>query len=102
MVAAAASTVVAYLLTVAGTVAFSNRVYPIAYDWPRLLGLSLGAVAVVVADLRVQPEGLAPGITLGLALTAVFAGFTVMIGAVRTSEIAAARRWVAARMGKGA
>jgi O-antigen/teichoic acid export membrane protein len=57
--AAAATTVLANAVLIAGAWFYSQRVYPIPYDWPRIARITaIGAVAVLVARLG-APSGVA-------------------------------------------
>ncbi len=94
MMGAATTTALAYLLLVWGTLRYSQRHYPIAYDWPRIGWTALAALGVIFLSQAVRPEGLWRGTLLSLLLLAVFLSALVAGGVLRASDARAAHRWM--------
>ena len=89
MHAAAATTVAANLVLVGGTWFYSERVYPVPYDWRRIgVILSVG-VLVVVAARVISPPGTLLSVAWGGACWLAFVITLVATGAVSRAEVAA-------------
>jgi O-antigen/teichoic acid export membrane protein len=88
MKAAAVTTVLANIVMVVGCWYFSQRAYPIPYDWPRILRTGILGAAVVAIAVSVAPgRGVAGLAAAGLAWL-VFIALLVGTRTVRTQEIA--------------
>jgi O-antigen/teichoic acid export membrane protein len=84
--AAALTTVLATALMVAGSWHWSQRVYPISYDWSRILRTMAIGIAVVAVFLLAAP-------TTGLAgILAATAGWLVFVALLVTSTVSADER----------
>lgn len=91
---AAATTAFAYLIMVVGSWHYSQRVYPIPYDWIKFARVLVVATIVVVAHSLVSPSDLLTEVAWA---TAAWITFVVLLVATRTispDELAAARRLV--------
>jgi O-antigen/teichoic acid export membrane protein len=86
MKAAALTTVLANVLMVAGSWYWSQRVYPISYDWRRMLRTMAIGIAVVAVFVLAAPGTGAAGI---LAATA---GWIVFVALLVTSTVSADER----------
>jgi O-antigen/teichoic acid export membrane protein len=89
MLGAAWATVLSYGVMAALGLAFSQRVYPIAFEWGRLLRLSGAAAAVFVAS-RAAPAALAPAVAMKLLLLLAFPLLVLATGAAKPDE----RAWL--------
>jgi len=86
MKAAALTTVLATALMVAGSWYWSQRVYPIAYDWSRMLrAMAIGIAVVAVFVLAAPGTGLA-------GILAATAGWLVFVAVLVTSTVSADER----------
>jgi O-antigen/teichoic acid export membrane protein len=94
MMGAATATVLAYTVLVVATDRSSQRVYPIEYEWGKVLRVALSAGVIVMLDRLLQPSSLAAGIGLAAALVAVFSVFLVLSGGVKRSDVRAVRVWM--------
>lgn len=84
--AAALTTVLANVLMVAGSWYWSQRYYPIDYDWRRMLRMMAIGIAVVAVFLLAAP-------TTGLAgILAATAAWVVFVALLVTSTVSAAER----------
>ncbi len=101
MMAAAVTTTGANAVLVVGTLYFSQRVYRIPYEWPRLVAMGAAATVLIVADSRVTGGGLASGAALGLVSLVVFVGMVRLLGGVRGADIQALRQWLGHRRSQG-
>jgi hypothetical protein len=89
MVGAAVATLAAYVVLFLGMVVYAGRVFPVAYEWGRVLS----AVAVA-AGLAVLGAWASPPLALAVVLAAVFPIALVPIRFYRADELAALRRLV--------
>lgn len=93
MHAAAATTVLANAIMVAGAWFYSQRAYPIAYDWARIGrvavigGLTAGGAALV------SPPGHLAGIGWALLALVIFLAALVTTGTIERGDLLAARLW---------
>jgi O-antigen/teichoic acid export membrane protein len=98
MKGAAATTVLAYAIMIAGSWYASQRVYPISYDWRRMGQVTALAVAVVVASNVIAPSGLAAQSLCGLGAWLVYIALLIRTHAVDKGEVdkarGLARSWV--------
>ena len=100
MQAAAATTVLANAIMVGGAWFYSQRVYPVPYDWGRIARMLLIGATVVVAATAVSPQGHVAGVAWALAAWLVYVAALVATGTVTRGDVAAARAWAgAARLG---
>ena len=91
MRAAALTTVLAYSIMVAGAWFYSQRVYPIPYDWSRITRIVvIGSVTVAIAALA-SPTGLLAGLAWALAAWLAFFFALVKTGTIAPDELAQAR-----------
>jgi len=97
MKGAAASTVLAYCVLVGGSWWASQRVYPIAYDWPRMAQVTGIAVAVVAAVAIISPSGLAAQTLWALAGWLTFLVLLVTTGAIDRHDVGLIRSTVRGR-----
>ena len=89
--AAAATTVLSNAMMVYGGWYYSQKVYPIPYDWSRMIKTTIiGAVVVSLAVLVAPGHGLGAAL-VGLAAWVVFAVLLVKTSTINASEVAAAR-----------
>ena len=91
---AAWANVVAYGVLAAVGMAFSQRFYPISYEWPRIMRIAAAGILAVIAARIVAPPTVAPAIGLlvrGSCAVAVFAATLGATGFFRPREIAVAR-----------
>ncbi|MEJ7784517.1 MAG: oligosaccharide flippase family protein [Solirubrobacteraceae bacterium] len=93
MQAAAGSTAFAYVIMVGGAWWYSQRAYPIAYDWQRIGRIVLMAVAAVVAAGLTAPAGTVAAAAWGLAAWLVFVAALVITRAVPREEVTILREW---------
>ena len=91
MQAAAATTVLANVVLAAGGWYYSNRVYPIPFEWTRVAQVVALAALVVGAAALVSPGGTAAGIAWATLAWAVFLAALVVTKTVRREEVQAAR-----------
>lgn len=94
MEAAAATTVLANVILVAGGWFYSNRVYPIPYEWTRIAQIAAIAAVVVGAAALVSPGGTMAGIAWAAFAWAVFIAALVVTRTVHADELQAARRLI--------
>jgi ABC-type uncharacterized transport system permease subunit len=102
MMGAAAATVLAYAVLVIATDWCSQRVYPIDYEWGRVLQIALAAGAIVLVDRVLQPGSLAAGLGLGAVLVVAFVAVLAIIGGVKASDVRAVRLWMREMRGERA
>jgi len=97
MKAAALTTVLAYALMVWGSWFYSQRVYPIPYDWARLARVfGIGTVVTGTVAL-ISPDGIIPEIACAIIALALFSVLAMWL-AVKPAELATARGWLSARL----
>jgi O-antigen/teichoic acid export membrane protein len=94
MKAAAVTTVLANALMVAGSWYWSQRVYPIPYDWQRMLRTMGIGSAVVAVTILVSPADGVAGVAAALAGSAAFVVAMIATGTVSGAELARARQLV--------
>ncbi len=94
MEAAAVTTVLANVIMVAGGWYFSQKVYPIPYDWPRILRtIAIGAVVVAITVTFAPGYGVA-GVAAATVAWMVFAAALLVSRTIRIDEISSARTWI--------
>jgi O-antigen/teichoic acid export membrane protein len=92
MHAAAATAVLANAILVAGAWVYSQRVYPVPYEWRRI-GLITAVAAVVVAGAwLVSPPGAVASIGWAAVCWLLFVLLLVKTGAIAPAELARVRR----------
>ena len=72
---------------------FSDRVYPIPYEWgaaAKILGL---AVAVTAAGTFAEPAGLVAGLGAAMLFVGSFIVLLFVTGVLTGSDVVAANRW---------
>jgi O-antigen/teichoic acid export membrane protein len=89
--AAAASTAAAFALMVAGNWLYSQRAYPIAYDWSTIGRIGGIAVVTVVVSAVFAPGGLLAGALWSLACWVAFVLALIATGSVKLADVAALR-----------
>ena len=90
LLGAAFANAIAYGTLAVVTVAFSWRVYPIRYEWSRLLRIAAAGIAGYLAASRMVPLSMAPlsGLFLRTAVTAVtYLGFLYLTGFFHAGEL---------------
>ncbi|MEJ7753212.1 MAG: oligosaccharide flippase family protein [Candidatus Limnocylindrales bacterium] len=87
--AAALSTIFAFALMAAGSWRYSQRAYPIPYEWSRMLTTLMLAIGCVAAAAMVGPEDGVISLAWGCALWIGFAGTLILSGLVDRSEMRA-------------
>jgi O-antigen/teichoic acid export membrane protein len=91
MHAAAATTVLANVFMAGGAWWYSEKVYPIPYDWSRIIRtILIGAVIVTVTSVFAPGTGVA-GIVCGAVAVVAFAGALVATSTIHSHELASAR-----------
>ena len=94
MMGAAVTTVVANLIMVGGEWYYSQKVYPIAYDWSRILRtIAIGAGIVAIAVYLTPGSGLA-GVAAAAAAWIAFVALLVWTRTVPRGELALVRDWM--------
>jgi O-antigen/teichoic acid export membrane protein len=87
MHAAAVTTVLANVIMVAGCWWYSQRVYPIPYDWPRILRIAAIGVVVVAASVWLAPGRGVEGVAAAGLAWLVFAALLVMTRTIPATEV---------------
>lgn len=95
--AAAATTVAANLILIVATWRYSQRVYPIPYDWRRIGRVTALGVAVVILARVVSPPGTGLSLVWASACWLAFVAALVKTRAVAPEEVAALRERVRQR-----
>jgi O-antigen/teichoic acid export membrane protein len=91
--AAAVTTVLADAIMVGGGWLYSQRVYPIPYDWKRIARVVIvGAVVVLISTELAPGRGLA-GLTYAMVACVAFVLVVVKTGGVDPRDLATARTW---------
>jgi len=98
MRAAAWTTVLANVVMVVGSWHYSQREYPIPYDWSRAFRVTLSGVAVVSASVWLAPGSGAQGLLFAVLACLAFVVLLVWSGAIRLSELARAHRYLRSRL----
>lgn len=88
---AAITTVLANLLMAAGVWHYSQRVYPIPYDWRRILGTTAIGAVIVAGELYLAPGQGAVGILCAAAAWVLFVLVLVKTRMIRGEDLASAR-----------
>lgn len=91
MHAAAVTTVLANAIMAAGGWWYSEKVYPIPYDWSRILRTMLIGAVIVAVTVALAPGTGVVGIACALVACIAFAATLVGTSTIRSDEIAAAR-----------
>ena len=94
MVGAAVATLAAYVVLFLGMVVYAGRVFPVAYEWRRVIT----AVAVAAALGALGASVSAP-LAVAVAVAAVFPLALAPFGFYRPGELAVARRLLSSRGG---
>jgi hypothetical protein len=93
--------VIANAVMVLGSWWYSQRVYPIPYDWRRILGTMAIGASVVAVEVQVAPSTGAGGIAAAALGWLVFAAALVWTRILRREDMAAlrdrVRNWTRAR-----
>jgi uncharacterized membrane protein YhfC len=89
MVGAAIATLVAYVVLFLGMVAYAQRVYPVAYQWRRVL-----TAATVAVGLTVLGSGLHVPLAVAIVLSLVYPLALLPLGFYLPGERARLRRVV--------
>jgi O-antigen/teichoic acid export membrane protein len=93
MLAAAVTTALANALMVAGGWLYSQRVYPIPFDWRRIGQVGLIAAVIVCPVAFISPRGLVGGLGWAVAAWAAFVVLLIKTHAIERHELLAARQW---------
>jgi len=93
MLAAAVTTALANALMVAGGWLYSQRVYPIPFDWRRIGQVGLIAAVIVCPVAFISPRGLVGGLGWAVAAWAAFVLLLIKTHAIERHELLAARQW---------
>ena len=93
MQAAAATTVAANLVLVGGSWFYSQKVYPIPYDWSRIARTAAIAVVVVGAAAFAAPSGSVAGFVWAGVAWLVFVVALVSTRTIGRQELTAIRAW---------
>jgi O-antigen/teichoic acid export membrane protein len=94
MHAAAATTVLANAIMVAGTWYYSQRAYAIPYDWVRIAKVGILSSFAIAASLLVTPSAPVAAVGSALLILLAFIATLVVTGTVSGGELAAARGWI--------
>ena len=90
MMGAAYATLASYMVIAVGIYFASQRYYPIAYEWGKVVRLALVSASLFVLFLIVQPEsGQLPGMVFKGALAVSFFVLAVVVRALEPSEVRA-------------
>jgi O-antigen/teichoic acid export membrane protein len=93
MLAAAVTTAIANALMVAGGWLYSQKVYPIPYDWRRIGQVGVIAAAIVCPVVLISPPGLIGELAWAAAAWAAFLAALVKTGVITRHDLQAARQW---------
>lgn len=93
MKGAALTTVLAYVVLVGGTWLYSQRVYPIPYDWSRIARVAIIGAAIVGVSTLASPAGALQEFAVGLAAWLAFVFVLVKTRTINREELAMARAW---------
>ena len=88
MQGAALTTIFAYVIMVCGAWFYSQRAYPIPYEWGRMLGAALIAVVVVGVTIIVAPSSFLLGSVVALACWILFLVALLATRTVQPAELA--------------
>jgi O-antigen/teichoic acid export membrane protein len=94
MMGAAAATLIAYGLMVLVTAWFSQRIYPVQYEWGTILRIAMATAGVIVVDSLLQPSHVVAGLGLAGLLLLAFTALLFVSGGLRQSDVWAFRHWV--------
>jgi O-antigen/teichoic acid export membrane protein len=92
---AAVTTVLANLLMVVGVWRYSEKVYPIPYDWSRIIKTTLLGTAVVLISVYAAPGRGIAGIAAATLAWTVFVVALIKSGVIRSHDLARGRQLVA-------
>jgi hypothetical protein len=85
--AAAYSTIIAYAVMVMGSLYFSQRRYPIAYEYRKCLWLIIAMVALAAIEPLLSDLPLVPNIVTKLLILCVYPSLVLAVGVFRKAEI---------------
>jgi O-antigen/teichoic acid export membrane protein len=91
MQAAALATVGAYALMVGGAWFYSQKVYPVPYDWRRIAHITVAALVTTAVASSVAPPGILVGLAAGIATCIAYVAVLGVTGAITPQEILVAR-----------
>jgi O-antigen/teichoic acid export membrane protein len=95
MVGAAVATLAAYVVLFLGMVVYAGRVFPVTYEWRRVI-----TAVAVAAGLAVLGASASPPLAVAITVAAVFPIALAPIGFYRPGELEGMRRLVSSRAGK--
>ena len=95
MPAAAATTCLSNVIMVAGGWFYSQRVYPIPYDWRRIGRVIVVGVGVVAPTVLLTPGAGILGLVSVAGATLTFVALLIKIHAITSTDRAAMRAWLA-------
>jgi O-antigen/teichoic acid export membrane protein len=93
MLAAAVTTALANALMVAGGWLYSQKVYPIPYDWRRIGQVGVISAAIVCLVALISPPGRVGELLWAAAAWAAFFAALVKTGVIAHHDLQAARQW---------
>ncbi|MGE0453010.1 MAG: lipopolysaccharide biosynthesis protein [Vicinamibacteria bacterium] len=101
MVAAAYTTVIANVILAAGAWYYSEKVYPIPYDW-RLMGrVAVLGFGIVWLSESLRPMTLAGGWVVTVPAGMLFVALLFLVRVVRLADVSSARDWIGDFLSKG-
>ena len=95
MTAAAFATVLAYALMVGGAWFYSQKVYPVPYDWRRIAHIAVIGVVTTAVASALAPADVVGGLTAGVATCVAYVTILGVTGGIPRHEILVARRRIA-------
>jgi O-antigen/teichoic acid export membrane protein len=93
MHAAAANTLLAYVIMVAGAWFYSQRVYPIPYEWGRIARFATIGGLAIAASLLISPSAPVASLASALVILLVFFAALILTHTVTSDELRSAREW---------
>lgn len=97
MRAAAVTTVLANMMMVAGSWYYSEKVYPIPYDWRRIFATTAIGAGIAAAVVWLTPGHGIAGLGAATAAWLLYAALLVGLGVLPTSECARIRAYLSVR-----
>jgi len=94
MTGAACTTVGSYVIMVAGTWMYSQRVYSIPYDWQSVAKVFSTAITVVGVTVAVSPADVVAASLCGIVAVLAFCTLLMMTGTVSHVDRSAAKAWI--------